>query len=234
MDCAFPPKAWFAKVAKDMKKFGGVQQPLDQTVCVFYARGLESKHDAKVAPVVSVGSGTARCLIGALDVYVDDFLFVESQDFGWEDLMNKIKGLYQRGKHDHYDFTVCGVRYHQGHDWSVTMDHREYVETLAPHDIQPDHELKQAKGTDPVTSQRWFERFRGAHGALQRLCSNARPDLPADAQISIGTSGIGITRASNVGVQKIIRKGHARIDVELKFAHILAERVRFVPIHDAG
>eukprot|EP00974_Lingulodinium_polyedra_P052126 5014906-Lingulodinium_polyedra.AAC.1 len=43
---------------------------------------------------------------------------------------------------------------------------------------------KQADDTDPVTSQRWFNRFRGANGAVQWLCSNTRPDLSADASIS--------------------------------------------------
>eukprot|EP00974_Lingulodinium_polyedra_P078648 7617409-Lingulodinium_polyedra.AAC.1 len=46
--------------------------------------------------------------IGALGVYVDDFLLVEPEDPEWEDLMKKTKGLYQRGKHDDYDFTLCG------------------------------------------------------------------------------------------------------------------------------
>eukprot|EP00974_Lingulodinium_polyedra_P070094 6783070-Lingulodinium_polyedra.AAC.1 len=63
------------------------------------------------------------------------------------------------------------------------MDQGEYVETLAPHDLQPDHELKQGMGTDPVTSQRWLKRFRGANGALQWLCSNTCPDLSDDASI---------------------------------------------------
>ena len=63
-------------------------------------------------------SGAPRRLIGALVVYVDDCLFVESEDPEWKDLMTKIKGFYTWGKHDYYDFALCGVRYHQGHDWS--------------------------------------------------------------------------------------------------------------------
>eukprot|EP00974_Lingulodinium_polyedra_P111795 10812377-Lingulodinium_polyedra.AAC.1 len=59
--------------------------------------------------------------------------------------MTNIKGLYQWGKHYYYDVRLCGVRYRQGHDWSVAMDQREYVETLAPHDLQPRHDFKQAK-----------------------------------------------------------------------------------------
>eukprot|EP00974_Lingulodinium_polyedra_P118422 11167065-Lingulodinium_polyedra.AAC.1 len=72
------------------------------------------------------------------------------------------------------------------------MDQREYVETLVPRDLQPNRELTQGKGTDLDTSQRWFKRFRGVSGLLQRLCSNTRPDLSADASISDGTSGAGI------------------------------------------
>eukprot|EP00974_Lingulodinium_polyedra_P039065 3743404-Lingulodinium_polyedra.AAC.1 len=83
-----------------------------------------------------------------------------------------------------------------------------YVETLAPHDLQPNHALKQG----PVASQRWLKRLRGANGALQWLRSNTRPDLSADASINAGTPGAGIACASITGAQKIIRKAHARIN----------------------
>eukprot|EP00974_Lingulodinium_polyedra_P025546 2471143-Lingulodinium_polyedra.AAC.1 len=46
--------------------------------------------------------------------------------------------------------------------------------------------------------------------------------------------GTGITSVSTIGVQKIIRKAHARIDVEFKLLHSPADRVRFAAFHDAG
>eukprot|EP00974_Lingulodinium_polyedra_P096779 9380361-Lingulodinium_polyedra.AAC.1 len=58
-------------------------------------------------------SGTFRRLTGALGVYVDDFLCVESEEPEWKVLTTKTKGLYTWGKHDYYDFTLCGVRYRQ-------------------------------------------------------------------------------------------------------------------------
>eukprot|EP00974_Lingulodinium_polyedra_P034345 3303683-Lingulodinium_polyedra.AAC.1 len=63
--------------------------------------------------VRSAPQTTPRRLIGALGVYVDDFLFVESEDPEWKDLMKNIKGLYQWGKHNYYDFTLRGVRCRQ-------------------------------------------------------------------------------------------------------------------------
>eukprot|EP00974_Lingulodinium_polyedra_P078589 7610951-Lingulodinium_polyedra.AAC.1 len=60
---------------------------------MFYARDKGSKHDAQVASVASVCSGTPRRLVGTPGVYVDDFLVVESEDPEWKDLMTKIKGL---------------------------------------------------------------------------------------------------------------------------------------------
>eukprot|EP00974_Lingulodinium_polyedra_P088546 8586520-Lingulodinium_polyedra.AAC.1 len=73
MDFAPPSAAWFAKVAKDVKKLGGVRHPIDQTVFMFYAREQGSKRDAKAASVASVCIGTSRRLSGALGVYVVDF-----------------------------------------------------------------------------------------------------------------------------------------------------------------
>ena len=79
-----------------------------------------------------------------------------------------------------------------------------------------------------------MKRFIGANGALQRLCTNKRPALAAETSISAGTSGVGITKASILNAQKIIRKAHARIDVEIKIRHIAPRDVRFAAFHDAG
>ena len=42
-----------------------------------------------------------------------------------------VKAMYTWGKHDHFEFTLCGVHHVQSADWSITMDQREYVESLA-------------------------------------------------------------------------------------------------------
>ena len=76
------------------------------------------------------------------------------------------------------------------------MGQREYVDTLAPHDLSPDQELTSLKENDVVTSPKWMKRFRGANGALQWLCTNTRPDLAADTSISAGTAGVDITKGA--------------------------------------
>ena len=81
-------------------------------------------------------------VLGAIGVYVDDFLFVETDDAEWTALMAKTKALYSWGKHDYTDFILCGTQYRQQPDWSVTMDQRDYVENLSPHDLQLDEQLK--------------------------------------------------------------------------------------------
>ena len=94
--------------------------------------------------------------------------------------------------------------------------------------------MRHLKDTDVVTSARWIKGFRGANGALQWLCTNTRPDLSADTSISAGTSGSGITKASILNAQKVIRKAHARINVEIKIRPIDTKDLRFSAFHDAG
>eukprot|EP00974_Lingulodinium_polyedra_P123434 11186754-Lingulodinium_polyedra.AAC.1 len=55
------------------------------------------------ASVVVSGSPSPCRLIGAFGAYVDGFPCVESDGPEWEGLMNIIKGLYARGKREHYD-----------------------------------------------------------------------------------------------------------------------------------
>ena len=77
------PKAWFSKVVADLKKIGAIQHPLDQ--CVFM---VFSKPTADLP---------AR-LIGAIRVYVDDFLFAESDSPEWKRVMKLIKNRKNRKK----------------------------------------------------------------------------------------------------------------------------------------
>ena len=63
---------------------------------------------------------------------------------------------------------------------------------------------------------------------------NPRPDLAAEASISAGAAGIGVTKASILNAQKLIRKAHARIYVESKIRPNPPRDVRFAAFHDAG
>ena len=56
---------------------------------------------------------------------------------------------------------------------------------------------------------------RRQRGVLQWLCTNAWADLAADTSISAGTSGTGITKASILNAQKLIRWAHVQIDVKV-------------------
>jgi hypothetical protein len=208
------PKAWFAKVTTDLLSLGAVQHPLDQCVFIFFDK--QGK------------------LMGAIGVYVDDFLFAETDGSEWKSMMKKIKDKYTWGKHDYQNFILCGVQYRQDSDYSITMDQRDYVESLSPHDLRPDHELKCLKDNEEITNKKWLKRFRGANGALQWLSTNTRPDLAADTSISAGTSGVGVTKNSILNAQKIYRKAHARIGVEVRIKHIRPEDLRFSAFHDAG
>ena len=96
------------------------------------------------------------------------------------------------------------------------MDERECVESLSPHDLQLDAVLKHVTAHETVNIPKWAKQFRGANGALQWLVTNTRPDLAADTSISAGTSGTGIMKSSSVNAQKLLRKAHDRIDVEIK------------------
>ena len=117
-----------------MKSLGAVQHPLDQCVFMFYSK-----------------SGPKN-LLGVIGVYVDDFLFVESEYAEWHATMQNIKNLYSWAKHEYSHFVLCGVQHQQHHDWSVSMNQKEYVETSSPGDLFPDHEIKAMKDNDVATS----------------------------------------------------------------------------------
>ena len=102
--------------------------------------------------------------------------------------MSRIKAMHRWGKHEYGTFILCGARCAQKSDYSITMDQREYVEGLSPHDLQPYAELGAMKDHATVTNAKWIKRFRGANGALQWLCANTQPDLASDTSISVGTS----------------------------------------------
>ena len=98
------PKAWFDKVAADLKKLGAKQHPHGPMCFMFFTKGGE--------------------VMGAIGVYVDDFLFIESELPEWKAMMKKIKALYSWGEHDYSEFILCGTQYRQNSDFSICLDQR--------------------------------------------------------------------------------------------------------------
>ena len=80
-------------------------------------------------------------LIGLCGVYVDDFLIAgKDTDKRWQEAKKKLVNLYSWGKWEKRIFHLCGVRYRQYSDFSVSMDQEEYTKSLheANFNLPPD------------------------------------------------------------------------------------------------
>ena len=62
--------------------------------------------------------------MGAIGVYVDGFLFVDSELPEWKTTMANIKSLYSWGKHDYSNFVLCATQCRQPSNFSITLYQR--------------------------------------------------------------------------------------------------------------
>ena len=77
-------------------------------------------------------------LLGLCGVYVDDFLIAgREDDKRWQQAKRKLINLYSWGKWEKRVFHLCGVRYRQHNDFSVTMDQEEYTKSLTEASFMP-------------------------------------------------------------------------------------------------
>ena len=64
-------------------------------------------------------------LAGAIGVYVDDFLFVESRLSDWAAIMKSVKALYSWGEAWILDFCAVWNAIQATTDYSATLDQRK-------------------------------------------------------------------------------------------------------------
>ena len=82
-------------------------------------------------------------LIGTCGVYVDDFLITgKDSNPVWQNAKKKLVDLYTWGKWERRIFHLCGVRYKQHRDYSITLDQEDYTTSLIEPDFNPPSDLK--------------------------------------------------------------------------------------------
>ena len=103
-----------------------------------------------------------------LIVYVDDFLIAgRDNDPRWQQAKKKLISLYSWGKWEKRTFHLCGVRYRQYKDFSISMDQEEYTMTLneanfqLPPDLRKQRFIEDWMGKDLNVSEQSMVHFNG-------------------------------------------------------------------------
>ena len=123
-------------------------------------------------------------LIGLCGVYVDDFLIAgREDDKRWQQAKRKLIDLYSWGKWEKRVFHLCGVRYRQHNDFSITMDQEEYTKSLSEANFTPPSNLHKEPQTRKLDGN-GLRCLRAVNGSLQWLVTNSRPDLSARVSLS--------------------------------------------------
>ena len=87
------------------------------------------------------------------------------------------------GKWNTGSFTLCGVHYQQGHDYSIRMDQRDFTQKLTKADFNLPKNLHKMNGKQKLDAA-GLKTLRGINGSLQWLVSNTRIDLAAKVSLS--------------------------------------------------
>ena len=206
------PRTWYMRVRKDMESLGWRCHQLDQ--CTFMAyEGQE--------------------LIGIAGVYVDDFVIAgDITNRQWIAAKDKLVKLYNWGKWDKHQFTLCGVQYQQHNDYSISMSMQEYTEKMAAADYDLPKNLSRIDGNTACSASQ-LKSLRGINGALQWLTTNLRLDLAA--QVSISASEISSPKISSLQkANKIIRQAQGHLTMKLTFQSIGLDRLVLGVFTDAS
>merc|ERR1712155_198843 len=116
----------------------------------------------------------------------------------------KLENLYKWGKWESDSFALCGVRYRQKQDYSVTMNQQEFTTRLSTAEHSLPKNLRRLNGKDKLDAA-GLTTLRGIHGSLQWLATNTRVDLCAKVSLSASETSnptIGSLQKAN----KIIRQ----------------------------
>ena len=95
---------------------------------------------------------------------------------------DKVKKLYKWGKWETDTCTMCGVKYTQKKDFSVTMDHQDFVSKLSTTDFNLPRNLHILNGKNKVDAA-GLKALRGMDGSLQWLATNSRVDRCAKVSL---------------------------------------------------
>ena len=207
------PRHWYQRVKHDMLSLGWKLHSLDACTFLFYDNN----------------DGT---LIGICGVYVDDFLIAgRKDDPRWHKAKKDLIALYKWGKWEIDTFNLCGVRYRQHKDFSITMDQEEYTKQLHKQEHVPPNFNK----TSPKTKldKEGHKCLRGINGSLQWLVTNTRVDLSARVSFSASASA-SPTYADLSYANKLLRQAQRDCALPLIIHAIPLDKLTFGAFTDAA
>lgn len=169
-------------------------------------------------------------LAGYICSHVDDFIVSSNEECEeWVEALQAFHGKFRWSPWECQNFIHCGIRIREEPDFSFTVDHSAYSESIE----QINYTTKTEH--DPLTPDE-MSQLRGALGALQWRAQQTGPHLMArlgQLQSSITKANIDTIKATN----KLIRENfqHRYLSARINQIHVEDPRdVHFVAWSDAA
>merc|ERR1712155_261218 len=144
----------------------------------------------------------------------------------------KLENLYKWGKWESDSFALCGVRYRQKQDYSVTMNQQEFTTKLSTAEHSLPKNLHRLNGKDKLDAT-GLTTLRGINGSLQWLATNTRVDLCAKVSLSASETS-NPTISSLQKANKIIRQAQKDDALPIHIHAIPLEQLNFGVFSDAA
>ena len=206
------PRNWYQRVKRDLLGQGWKMHSLDNCVFLLYDRNE---------------------LIGLCGVYVDDFLIAgRDNDPRWQEAKRKLINLYSWGKWEKRIFHLCGVRYRQFKDFSISMDQEEYTMSLNEANFQLPPDLKKQEIHRKLDGK-GLKCLRAINGSLQWLVTNSRPDLAARVSLSASATS-NPTYGDLQSANKLIRQAQRYKEIPINIPSIPIDRLTMGTFTDAA
>ena len=112
-------------------------------------------------------------LSGLILFHVDNFLSSGTKKF-YQDVVLKLRNIYQFGKISQNDFTFTGIQIHQNEKFEIFIHQSEYSNKMEIFEYDRQH-------PDNLLNKIENRKIRKSTGKLNWLSSQTRPDLAFDS-----------------------------------------------------
>ena len=129
-------------------------------------------------------------------------------------------------------FHLCGVRYRQHNDFSITMDQEEYTKSLNEASFTPPSNFNKEPGTRQLDGD-GLRCLRAINGSLQWLVTNSRPDLSARVSLSASATS-NPTYGDLQSANKLIRQAQRCKEIPITIQSSPMDRLTMGTFTDAA